>query len=609
MGSKRLHGHVEGRNLTLSKFAMVQQAKSSVDGVASVVADANGTLAEPGLKANLKLDWVTYQGQAVGEAVADVHSEGKVLYFTANSTLVGAKVQAAGQTRLDGDYQAQAKLTVTGLDIGKPLAMFGPGNVKAQSLINGVATVSGPLKTPKALSGDAELNQVDVKLQGVELKAAEPLRLSLRNGLATLAQVHITGQDTDMRASGTAQLFGATDPKGGKLDVKATGSVSVALLHTFDPDIISSGKVEFTVAAGGQVMNPALTGKVQFDKVNIAMDGVPNGLSDMNGTLVFNQDRLQVQQLTATTGGGQLKIGGSIRYRNGIYADLTATGDVVRVRLYGLSATANANLKLQGGPQSAMLSGTILLTRFGVGADVDFAAFSSMGGVSAPPDPNAPSNRIRLDVRVTSAPQLDFQNSYAKLAGTVDLTVRGTVAVPSILGRIEINDGSATFAGTKYQLQRGDIYFTNPVRIDPMIDVDATARVENYDITVGLHGTATNLKPTYRSEPPLSETDVFALLALGRTQEEAQLYQERQVAAGARPDDQRAAGRSAERNGEQSGGEAVWGGKREDRSGVCGDAGELVGEDYGAAAAFAADYGDVCDECEHVRAAADPGAV
>jgi translocation and assembly module TamB len=283
------------------------------------------------------------------------------------------------------------------------------------------------------------------------------------------------------------------------------------------------------------VSNPDVTGKVQFDKVNIAMDGVPNGLSNMNGTLVLDDGRLKVESLTATTGGGTLKLGGSIRFVNGLYADLTATGDVVRVRLYGLSATANANLKLQGGLDSALLSGSILMTRFGIGPDVDFAAFGSPGGVSPPPDPNSPANKIRLDVHVTSAPQLDFQNSYAKLAGTVDLTIRGTAAVPSVLGRIEINEGSATFAGQKYQLQRGEIYFTNPVRIDPIIDLDATAQVENYDITVGLHGTATNLKPTYRSEPPLSETDVFALLALGRTQEEAQLYQERQVQQGTDP--------------------------------------------------------------------------
>jgi translocation and assembly module TamB len=290
------------------------------------------------------------------------------------------------------------------------------------------------------------------------------------------------------------------------------------------------------MAVNGQTADPKFSGNVQLEHVNIAMDGVPNGLSDLNGTLVFTEDRLQVQNVIGKTGGGELKLGGSLRFRNGFYVDLTATGDAVRVRLYGLSATANASLKLQGTTSSSLLSGNILVTRFGIGPDVDFAAFAGSGSsVSAPPDPDAPSNKVRLDVHVTSAPQLDFQNSYAKLAGAVDLNIRGTVAAPSILGRIQITDGSATFANTKYQLQRGDIYFTNPVRIDPTIDIDATAQVENYEITVGLHGTASNLKPSYRSEPPLSESDVFALLALGRTQEEAQIYQERQLAAGTDP--------------------------------------------------------------------------
>jgi translocation and assembly module TamB len=287
--------------------------------------------------------------------------------------------------------------------------------------------------------------------------------------------------------------------------------------------------------ATGRSKKPSLTGDVLFQNVNLAIDGIPNGLSNLNGTLAFNEDRLDVKDLTAQTGGGQLKIGGSVSYQKGIFADLTATGDTVRVRYAGLSATANASFRLQGGPQSVLLSGNILITRFGVGADVDFAAFSGGGGVQAPPDLDSATNKVRLDVRITSAPQLDFQNSYAKLAGTINLNVRGTVAVPSILGRIQITDGSATFAGTKYELQRGDIYFSNPVRIDPTIDLDATARVENYDVTVGIHGTTTNIKPTYRSEPPLTEADIFNLLALGRTQEEAQLYQEQQVQAGADP--------------------------------------------------------------------------
>jgi translocation and assembly module TamB len=136
---------------------------------------------------------------------------------------------------------------------------------------------------------------------------------------------------------------------------------------------------------------------------------------------------------------------------------------------------------------------------------------------------------------VASSPQMDFQNSYAKLAGTVDLTLRGTVAEPAILGRIRITYGQATFAGTTYELQRGDIYFSNPVRIDPTIDIDATARVENYDITVGLQGTMSNLKPTYRSEPPLTQTDIFQLLALGRTQEEAAINTQQRTQQGEDP--------------------------------------------------------------------------
>ena len=533
--TQAVHGHVQGNDLVLSKFVTVQQANAHVDGVLDLTADAKGTMTQPNLKAEIRLASLTYQGQAVGQMSADVHTEGETAYLNSNATLLDTKLEVAGKVALIGSYNSEAKLTFSGLNLDKPLGILAPDKFTATSAIGGVVTVRGPLKQPKQLSGQAELNNVDVKLEGVELRSPEPLRLGLQGGVMTLEQVHITGQDTDLHASGTAQVFGATDPNGGKLDVKSTGSVSVALLHSFYSDILASGRVAFSVAAGGQIRKPVLTGDVQFSKVNLAMDGVSNGLTDMNGTLAFNQDRLQVQNLTAQTGGGVLKLGGSIRYSGGIYADLTATGDAVRVRYKGLSTTANANLRLQGSPQNALFSGTILITRFGIGPDLDFAAFAGGGVVSPPPDPNAPTNKIRLDVHVTSSPQLDFQNSYAKLAGTVNLTVRGTVSEPAVLGTIQITDGSATFAGTKYQLQRGEIYFSNPVRIDPVIDLDATARVETYDITIGLHGTLTNMKPTYRSEPPLSESDVFALLALGRTQEEAQLYQEQESQQGTDP--------------------------------------------------------------------------
>jgi translocation and assembly module TamB len=536
MASKTITAQLAGNNLVLSKFVLIHSANPDVDGVLSFSLSANGTPQQPNLHANLSLANVTLQGKSVGELNATASSSGSTVAYNLHSTLVGAQVNASGQTALTGEYQTQAKLTLTGLNIANVLKLLSPDStLQATSNIAGALTVNGPAAKPAQLAGTAEFNDVDLKLEGIELKAAQPLRATLKNGVVTLDQLHIAGQDTDLEASGTVQVLGAANPQGGAIHLNASGSVSTALAHTFDNDLLASGNVTFKIAAGGRMKKPDLSGDVLFHNVNLAMEGIPNGLSNLNGTLSFNQDRLEVKDLTATTGGGQMKIGGYLAYQKGIFADLTATADAVRVRYGGLSATATAAFRLQGNGQGALLSGNVLITRFEVGADMDFASFSGVGGVSAPPSPNSLTNKIRLDVHITSSPQMDFQNSYAKLAGTVDLRIGGTLDVPSVLGRIQITDGSATFAGTTYELQRGLIYFNNPIRIDPVIDVDATARVENYNITISADGSPSNLKLTYRSEPPLTEADIFNLLALGRTQEESQLSQQQQSQAGEDP--------------------------------------------------------------------------
>ena len=157
----------------------------------------------------------------------------------------------------------------------------------------------------------------------------------------------------------------------------------------------------------------------------------------------------------------------------------------------GLSSLADANLRLQGPQNNLLLSGNVQVTRFAINSDLDIAALASQTTSVQPiVAPDAPSNHLRLDVHLTSAPQLNFQNAYAKLAGDVDLHLRGTLASPSLLGRISLTEGSTSISGTRYELQRGDIVFNNPVRIQPNIDIDATARVEDYDITLGLHGSS-----------------------------------------------------------------------------------------------------------------------
>jgi len=90
---------------------------------------------------------------------------------------------------------------------------------------------------------------------------------------------------------------------------------------------------------------------------------------------------------------------------------------------------------------------------------------------------------------------------------------------------VDIAQGNLDIAGTKYHLERGGLVFNNPTTIAPVIDLEATARVRDYDIGLGLHGPMAHPSINYRSDPPLPTSDIIALLALGRTQTESAYYQ------------------------------------------------------------------------------------
>jgi translocation and assembly module TamB len=167
----------------------------------------------------------------------------------------------------------------------------------------------------------------------------------------------------------------------------------------------------------------------------------------------------------------------------------------------------------------------LVVTKLAVTPGFDFGAYiekSKQATVLSESD--SLSSRLKLDVHVVTTPELRMQTATAKLSGNADLRVRGTADRPAILGRVEVLEGEISFNGNKYKLERGDVTFANPAKTQPVIDLQASTRVRDYDITVQFRGDASvanGLKVTWQSEPQLPEADVIALLALGRTREES----------------------------------------------------------------------------------------
>jgi translocation and assembly module TamB len=531
--SRRFQADAHGGGIDVAKLDRLRSMGESVTGKLEFSMAASGTANDPTVEGHATVANLAVGGQALGALQLTAHTVNRALVYDFTTRLESAQVAVHGQSELRGDYITKAKLDFSHFDVGVIFKLAHIEGIAADSALAGTATVQGPLARPEQMRGEVRLEQVAVRVAEVHLQSSGGLHATLSNNRVTLDPLHITGEETDLRAQGSLEL---KDTR--RLDFAANGSVNLKLAQTLDRDLTASGTTTFQVEAHGPLANPDLKGRIDFRDGALSLEDLPNGLSQLHGSLEFNQNRLEVKSLTAMTGGGLLSVGGYLAYQRGVYADLSVTGKGIRIRYpQGVSSLADASLRLQGSQNNLLLSGGILITRFSVSSDLDIAALAAQATAVQPiAAPDAPSNHIRLDVHVQSSPQLNFQNAYAKLAGDVDLRLRGTVATPSLLGRVSITEGNAIVAGTRYELQRGEVTFSNPVRIQPVLDLNATARVEDYDITLGLHGSPDKMAVTYRSDPPLPEADVVALLALGRTQSEQGIYtQQQQQSAGLSP--------------------------------------------------------------------------
>jgi translocation and assembly module TamB len=531
--SRKFNVDAHGSQIDIARIAWIGRNNYEAAGKLSVDVAGSGTLDDPRLNARATVDSLALGGQRFGALEVTAHTAGHRLAYDATTQLQGADLHLNGQTALASGYATQARVDFSQFNVGALLRMAHVQAFSADSALAGTITLDGPLGDLKQLRGDAQLRQLAVTVSGVHLQSDAGLHATLADGRVHLDPLHVTGDNTDLRAEGSLALEGSQ-----QLDLAANGSINLKLAETLDPDLTASGVTTFQLQAHGPLQNPGLQGSVEFQDGSLSLEDLPNGLSQLRGTLEFNQNRLEVKSLTAMTGGGQLTVAGYLAYQHGIFSDLTVTGKSVHIRYpEGVSSLADLRLQLQGPQSNLLLSGDVLITRFAVSPDLDLAALAvqANSSVQSVAPPNAPSNHLRLDVHISSSPQLNFQNAFAKLAGDVNLRLRGTVASPSLLGAVSITEGSALIAGTRYDLERGDITFTNPVRIEPVIDLSATAHVEDYDISLGLHGSPQKLSVSYRSDPPLPEADVVALLALGHTANQQRLYTQQQEQAISNP--------------------------------------------------------------------------
>ncbi len=528
---------VAGSRFQLAQFKAVKDRRPDLDG--ELTLSATGTARVVNLKPELALlngqvglNGITIKKWRAGSVTVNAQTQNDVLNVQARANLEGSQpIEATATVRLAGDYPATGRMTVPNLNVATVnhlrKATGSAGDLPFAGMIEGGATFAGPLRKSSELTGRITLTKVQVSPvesgalgnAGVrrDLTVANngPVEVVIDAKAAHIQHAEFTARDTKIAAAGTVGFNANTG-----WDLRLEGTLNLAIARSFSNNLRTEGKSTFNIGIRGPIGDPELTGQMELQNASFNYAELPNGISDANGTVVFDRNRATISKLTGRSGGGEVSLSGFVGFGTGaMLYRLGATATNVRVRYpEGTSTTVSSTLNLSGNSDQSLLSGTVTIERVGFRPKTDVGGLlASAQPVTTPSAPNETLRNMQLDIRIQTSANAEFSTSYTQdVRAEADLRLRGNAARPSLLGRVNILQGQVLFFGNHYTINRGDVSFYNPTRIEPVLDLNLQTDVRGITVTINFSGTLQRLNMTYRSDPPMQTQEIVALLAVGR---------------------------------------------------------------------------------------------
>ena len=510
--------NADGRRLPIERIAAFSYPRAPLSGLVEFSAGGSATFDQPRYDVRFRVDDLFVSEEGVGQVTGSLALRGKDV--TGEINAASPRLALTGTGRIALTPQADSEITFRFHDssLDPYVRLFVPRlSPYTTAVASGSIRVVGDLADLDHLFVDGTVDTLDVRLLDYALKNAAPIRLALDRNQVKVQELELVGDDTRLRVSGVVGL------RDQRIALRADGDANLGILQGFFRDVRGSGRAELAAAINGPLHEPVFSGSATITDGRVRHLSLPNSLEAINGVIRFDARGIQLDDVSATMGGGRVQFGGRIGFEGYAPGELnvTARGEDMHLRYpEGIRSTVDADLAVRGNFRTPTLGGTVTVRNAvwtkridAPGNILDLAVRrSSPEGGEAPATPLP----LTFDIHILAPSTLRIDTNLVRMVANADLTLRGTYDRPVLFGRADIERGEVNFEGRRYKVTRGTIDFTNPTRIEPFFDVEAETNVrvplQTYRVIVSAAGTSAQLRPTLSSDPPLPTADVLALL-------------------------------------------------------------------------------------------------
>ena len=284
---------------------------------------------------------------------------------------------------------------------------------------------------------------------------------------------------------------------------------------------VLKGNAEFVVDISGDWDAPRIFGGMTLEDGAIGLKDFPHRVSSVNGYLYIDNDRVILQKLTGKVGGGDIDFSGILYLRKFSFRRF-----YVEAKLNNISTAVSkdfninygGNILYKGTPSSQTISGEIAINNARYRERVEWKSWL-LKAKTAEKIKTEISNleNAGLNIRITGKNNLHIDNNVSRATVSTDLILRGTVHRPVFFGRLESKEGTVYFRNNEFRIVHASADFSDPKRINPVIEVASETTVKGYKIKMNLEGQLDHFNMALSSDPSLKELDILALLTVGRT--------------------------------------------------------------------------------------------
>lgn len=471
---------------------------------------------------------VKLEERDIGSFSGKLTTSGRRVDIGWEGNLLSGSLTGHAEFRPDENGPFSGQCTVNGLDLVYLAGLADLNLHQTSGTVNGQFRFSGEATDSSKFVADGEVtrlqlshSQIPGAERGYEVWNPFPMRWKVQNKTLDIDRVRLLGDGTDIVVDGTIGLQDGFARKEDSMDVSVEGSFNLAALESFRPAVTARGESELDVRIRGNADQPSIRGLMQVKDGTLRHNSFSNGLSELNGQIRFNENMVRVEGVRAESGGGNLTLGGTLVLRDGRWDYRLQAGiESVRIRYpESISNVIDGRLTYSGTDLRSLLSGEVIVSRVTIGSDLTLAdVMASLAQPTQTPASHQALVNMGLSVRIASVPELLIDTPLIRnVQSNMDLQLSGTAVSPSLRGDLTITQGELSFQGSRYKINRGDINFYNPFRIEPVVNIELETRIRDVDIALIISGPASLPNLSYRSDPPLRTDQLLDLIALARS--------------------------------------------------------------------------------------------